>query len=256
MGSSRMTIPSNVRFAVWDCHGKKCWMCNEPLRLLHSQTDHVVPTSLRNQPEALSSVIKTLGLPISFDIDGFANLLPSCAPCNRRKSDQTFEATPQIRLILSKLDAKASWVERTAAKVKQDVSTDRVLKAIFSALENGKMSMADIEKFLIDVIRTPDQLGVPDDVLILSDGFWRKRDTIVAEGFCRCERNHCVGTDTKVFCYFHYGLSQWVINSGLYAACYDELVNCSRCNCLHKRGHIGFSGTCGNPYANQKTRSD
>lgn len=254
MTTSRIKVASNVRFAVWKCHGHKCWVCAEPLRLLATVIDHVLPQSLKDEPARLASLLETLGLPKTFDLDGLENLLPICAPCNRRKSNRTFNA-PQLMIVLQDLGTKVTWVASTAAKAKQDLSTDRILQAIFGALEDGTMSMVDLEQFLIDVVRAPDQVGVPDDVIILSDGYWRKRASIVAEGLCRCDRAACVGTNTKVYCYFHDGLSNWVVASRLYAECYDEPVLCPRCGETHKRGHIGRAGICCLPFSDQAART-
>jgi 5-methylcytosine-specific restriction endonuclease McrA len=254
MATSSIKLASNGRFAVWKCHGQKCWVCAEPLRLLATEIDHVLPQMLRSEPARLANLLETLGLPESFDIDGFENLLPICSPCNRRKSDRTFNA-PHMMIVLQDLTTKVAWVASTAAKVKQDRSTDRILSAIFAALEGGTMSMADLERFLVDVVRAPDQVGVPDDVIILSDGYWRKRASIVAEGLCRCERATCVGADTKIYCYFHDGLPDWVVASRLYAGCYDEPVRCRRCGETHKRGDIGRDAMCFRPYSDQVART-
>lgn len=253
---NRRKLPSSTRFAVWECHGKKCWMCNDPLRLLTTVVDHVIPHSLARKPSELARILEDLNLPADFNIDGFENLLPSCAPCNLRKGKRVFEPYPKHKLVLDDLAAKASWVRRTAEKTRMNVVTDRILNAIFVALEDRTMSMVDLERFLVDIVRTPDQIGVPDDVIILSDGYWYRRSSIVGEGHCRCEREICVDAESKVYCYFHAELSEWVITTGLYFRCYDELVTCSRCGRMHKRGHIGRSAACGRPFANQAAQTD
>jgi 5-methylcytosine-specific restriction endonuclease McrA len=254
--ANRKKLPSNVRFAVWQCHGAICWMCKEPLRFLATVIDHVIPESLSRRPAELERIIHNLGLPTDFDIDGFENLLPSCAPCNLAKGKRVFEPNPMHKHELDKLASKASWVGTVAERVKKNVATDRIIKSILVALEKQTMSMAELEGFLIDIVRVPDQIGVPDDVIILGDGFWYRKANIVAEGPCRCERDFCVGTDRKVYCYYHSELSPWVIATGLYFLCYDEVVACPRCGQVHKRGHIGRADVCGRPFVNQAMQID
>ena len=81
-------------------------------------------------------------------------------------------------------------------------------------------------------------------------------DELQREGYCQCERANCVGKKGKVYCYFGRDLAPWVVGTGLYKECYDEVMVCPRCDREHKRGHIGSSWACGRPYASQATRTD
>lgn len=245
---------AHVRFAVWECHDKKCWMCARPLRLFDTVTEHVVPKSLLKNSPRLTQAKKDLGLPENFDVLGFENLLPSCVPCNLKKAKQVFRPSAVIQLHLERLAGKANAVRRAAEAVRGNIAIDQVLQAVFRALESNTMSMVDLENFLTQIIRVPERVGVPDDVIILGDGYWYKQSKIVYEGNCRCERKACLGSDEKVYCYFHVGLSDWVISSGLYHRCYDEIVKCPRCTEQHKRGHVGRIGLCSFPFTDQVAR--
>lgn len=66
----------------------------------------------------------------------------------------------------------------------------------------------------------------------------------------------CVDSAGKVYCYFPRDLSPWVITTGLYKKCYDEIVDCPRCAAQHKRGHIGRDGICGRPFRDQESQTD
>lgn len=246
-----MPPSTHVRFAVWQCHDKECWMCHKPLRLLDTVTEHVIPKALLKKPTELERVMGDIGLPDDFDVLGFENLLPSCVPCNLKKGRRVFRPSPQIQIQLELLASKASAVRRTAEAVKKKVVLDRVLHAVLVALEERKISMVELENLLADVTRVPSKIGVPADVIILGDGFWYRRASIVAEGQCRCDREACVGAQEKVYCYFHDELSDWVTSTGLYHRCYDELVVCPRCHASHKRGHVGRAGLCGMPFDDQ-----
>jgi len=63
------------------------------------QVDHVIPDSLIGTP-ALELVKTQLNLPSEFDVNGFENWLPTCAPCNSRKSNVAFKPSPLIALQL------------------------------------------------------------------------------------------------------------------------------------------------------------
>jgi hypothetical protein len=90
----------------------------------------------------------------------------------------------------------------------------------------------------------------------LDDGSVVLPSDLVKEGYCSCERPMCVDADAKVYCYFPRSLSYWVITTGLYRKCYDEVIRCSRCRRKHKRGHVGRNNSCGRPYKHQRLQSD
>lgn len=246
----------NERFAIWECHDKKCWMCGQPLRLLNFCVDHVLPESLLAHDAKRIEVIQRFGLPSTFKINGFENWLPACFKCNNEKGEEIPEFWLKNQRILDRLVKKADWVRKVSEEVPNNVTKDKILRAIFSALERQSISIADLESFMLDIIVTPQKVGVPEDVIILNDGFWRKRATIVREGLCACDRNECVGRHDKVYCYFHDGLSEWVIKKGLFFSCYDEQVQCSRCGHVHKRGHTGRLCSCAVPFADQSNQRD
>jgi hypothetical protein len=133
---------------------------------------------------------------------------------------------------------------------------DKVLHSIFAGLEKQTISMLDLEELLRAFIDDPVNSDVPSNVIIFDNGYWIRRKQIVREGKCRFERRACVGRSDKVYCYFQSSLSPWVINTGLFWRCYDEIISCPRCLARHKRGHIGRADACGLPYANQTMQSD
>jgi len=244
------------RFAIWECHLKRCWMCKRPVRLFEMEIDHVVPESLQDRPAELADVLARLGLPADFDLNGYANLLPSCVKCNGDKKARTFEPNFELTLALDTLAAKSDWVRKTAERTRRDVPADRILNAIVQALEARTLSLRDIDKLLIDIIKMPDQVGVPEDTLVLDDGYLYRRSKIASEGFCRCGQVACTGEESTIYCYFHDDLSSWVIDSGLYHRCYDEILSCPRCGREHPRGHVGRLGMCDRPFDDQSARRD
>lgn len=90
-------------------------MCTCPIDLKSMQVDHVIPESLIGT-SALDSAKTQLNLPSGFDVNGFENWLPACGPCNRRKSDVVFKASPLIALQLQLLQNKKYEVQDVVDK--------------------------------------------------------------------------------------------------------------------------------------------
>ena len=244
------------KYAVWHYHGKRCWFCVEPLRLEDTTIDHLIPENLIENKKRLLEVFGEFGLPESFMINGFENWLPCHSHCNQSKGSEPLRHTSVIQLIIDRLVVSAPYVKKIAEKVTSDSNKDKVFGILFSALEEKIISTQDLKEIMGRFSEEPTPFNVQDDVILLDGGYWVCRNDIVSEGICQCERDHCVEHKEKVYCYFRPGLSQWVIKSGLYWKCYDEIVKCPRCLLSHKRGHIGKQSFCGNPFSNQESKSD
>ena len=244
------------RYAVWLCHGPKCSWCGKPLQLIETTIDHQLPESLLYDEARRAAVFEEYGLPKDFNINGYENWLPAHNHCNQAKGSGTSEFVPGIKKILDRLRAKAKQVERVADSVALNIAKDKVFKTLFTALEEQTITILDLDQLVEAFVRDPAAGGVPDDVIILDDGRWVKRENIIQEGPCRCERDACIGRKNKVYCYFESRLSPWVIKKELFWRCYDEFITCPRCTRKHKRGHIGSEDICGKPYLNQRAQSD
>lgn len=244
------------RYAVWLCHGPKCSYCTKPLELIDTTIDHQLPESLLYDDARRAAVFEEYGLPEDFNINGYENWLPCHHRCNQAKGSEVPEFVPGIKKIIERLRKKAQQVARVADSVALNVAKDKVFSTLFAALEEQTITVLDLDQLLDAFVRDPKAAGVPDDVIILDNGRWVKRENIVSEGYCRCEQNFCVGRKNKVYCYFEARLSPWVVKTGLFWRCYDEFIECPRCSRKHKRGHIGRADVCGKPYANQEAQSD
>jgi hypothetical protein len=244
------------RYAVWFCNEKRCWRCTEPLRLFEATIDHVLPESLLDDDVKRRGILSDYGLPQDFNINGYENWLPCHNHCNQRKGSNVPEFIPGNKVIFDRLRQRALHTEQTAHSVSINADKDNVFKTIFAALERQTISMRDLDELLDAFIHEPAKSGVPEDVMILDSGYWIRLDQIAREEECRCERLACVSRSSKVYCYFPSSLSPWVVNTGLFWKCYDEIIHCPRCSDRHKRGHIGKQDVCGRPYLNQLTQSD
>jgi hypothetical protein len=254
MKKHKFTYPE--RYAVWHCHGRRCWLCREPLRLVDTTIDHLFPESLLEDDERRKEVLGEYGLTDDFNINGFNNWLPCHSHCNQTKANRTLGYIPGYAFVLQRLTKLAPKVERTAREVSSDVTKDEVFRTLFAALERETVTTEDLRQLLEKLVEEPTPRAIPEDIILLEGGYWVYRQDVARQGECQCERNACVDSEGKVYCYFPRDLSPWVITTGLYKKCYDEIVDCPRCAAQHKRGHIGRDGICGRPFRDQESQTD
>lgn len=233
------------RYAVWHTNERRCWWCKEPLRLAEATVDHVLPESLLDDEDRREAILVEYGLPKDFNINGYENWLPCHNHCNQSKGNNPPAFVPGNKAIITGLQRRAAEAERIAREVSSNATKDKVFKTVFAALERQAISMHDLGDFWEAFLADPTQAGVPDDFIVLDSGYWIRKDQIVRQGTCCCERDTCVGRNDKVYCYFPSSLPPWVIEKGLFWRCYDEVVVCPRCSRQHKRGHIDRNGVCG-----------
>jgi hypothetical protein len=84
----RKEFTGEERYAFWQQHKKKCAWCRKYMRETEVILDHIIPLSLKNDPEQLKRVLSKFELAADFDLDGYGNLVPCHAECNRLKWDR------------------------------------------------------------------------------------------------------------------------------------------------------------------------
>jgi hypothetical protein len=159
------------RFAVYTTHGEKCYLCSVPLVLKTMEVDHVIPESLLDEPERLASVLKSLGRPETFDVNSFANWMPSCGPCNLKKLSIVFEPSLLMQIALQHAADKAAKAEATAKQIVSQKKKDEALNTLHRAKESGDLDDATRaameEIFTMQEAREPDLVGKPMRLLPL-----------------------------------------------------------------------------------------
>ena len=133
------------RLAVYTVHGEKCYQCSKPLDLQSVEIDHIVPKCLREKPAELVQVLMSLGLPSSFKIDGFENLLPSCRPCNLKKKDIPWKPSLIVQSALQRAEAKAPDVIALASQTFSRKRITSALTILQQVSEEGSLTAKDIE---------------------------------------------------------------------------------------------------------------
>jgi hypothetical protein len=151
------------RAAIYSTHREKCYLCNEPLNLKTMEVDHVIPEFLINKPKELQTTLTAFGLSLNFDLNSFANWLPACRPCNRKKSDLIFEATPIIQVYLQQAIAKAANAQALAAETISKRKITNALIVLERARDDGTLDDEVIQVLSEFVIqhRQPDLSGQP-----------------------------------------------------------------------------------------------
>lgn len=129
------------RFAIFTVHGATCYLNGEPLDLVTMRIDHVIPRTLKAEPERLSAILKDYGLPANFNLDSFANWLPACDPCNSKKYKYPFRPTLLFQRCIDQAMAKASDAEALAEKVVTNQAIARALNTIERAADQAGLNL-------------------------------------------------------------------------------------------------------------------
>jgi len=254
---SKRIFTAFERYAIWKCHEERCWLCSEPLSYKETTIDHFFPESLLEDDQKRKTILFEYGLVDDyFNINGFENWLPSHSICNQKKTIKIPKFIPGNSFVLDQRIKKSKRVRQTVTKLSANKKNDKIFLFLLNALESEIISFEDLIEFIKPFSDSENIQFIPNDLILLSGGYWVYRKDIAREGLCECERNHCVESNEKRYCYFSRNLSSWVIKAGLYYKCYDEIITCPRCKQQHKRGHLGKKDICGVPFNFQELQID
>jgi hypothetical protein len=137
------------KYAIYTVHGERCYLCRRPIDLDAMQVDHVIPESLLCDSDALNAALASLGRTAEFNLNSFANWMPSCVPCNIKKSDAVFD--PSL-LVQTSLQQAARLADRAAALASEVVSNQQVSKLLNLLMrkhEQNDLPQSTIEKLAI-----------------------------------------------------------------------------------------------------------
>jgi hypothetical protein len=151
------------RAAIFTVHGEKCYMCGVPLSLKTMEVDHVIPEVLLVQPDKLAATLGALGRPPDFEINSFANWLPSCGPCNGSKKELIFEPSLILQVNLQKAAAKAERVAAVAARSVSEKKIFNALNVLERAHVDGQLDAETVETLasFVSAQRSPEMAKEP-----------------------------------------------------------------------------------------------
>jgi len=140
---SSQTFTPIEREAIWTAYGKKCYYGEQPLEYKDVEIDHVVPEELLNDSERKTSVFAEYGLPDTFDIQGYGNLVPACSRCNGKKRANLF-AKNKMAIILMQTQGKAATIQK---EIENRNSTQKLgvhLRWLIDAIDKGHYTKAQL----------------------------------------------------------------------------------------------------------------
>jgi hypothetical protein len=120
----------------------------EPIEFRHTTIDHVIPESLRDEPEKLKRIRADYSLGTDFEINDYVNWVPSHGSCNSRKKVELFAPSPALIAILGGIRKKADEARRIELRVLKSTQRDKILGQLDSALEIGKVSTLDLSQIV------------------------------------------------------------------------------------------------------------
>lgn len=232
------------RYAIWKSNEGRCGLCPEPLRLFETTVDHFFPESLLKDRTRREAALLGWGLPLPFNIDDYENWHPAHGTCNSKKRTKLPVYSISAAEVLQQIRERAPQTAKEASRIAANAGKDRVLASLFTAVEQGKLSLLDLQELIDTISRNSADAGFPAYGRLLDQGQWVRDEDVAAEGLCTCERASCVDADRKVYCWWTRDLSEWVLTQRLHRKCYDEVISCARCGAQHVRGHTGWSVVC------------
>jgi len=183
------------------------------------------------------------------------NGAPLCPTCHER-----YGGNPDWRKKLREM--RDHWYSVVA--VKFPTRDDITLELLNDAAISGSTARIkeELMRYVYSLIESTHGQSLPRLTDILVQGLYLERkgpisvEDLADEGPCACERQTCVESDHRVYCYFTKDQHPWVVRKRLYWKCYDEIITCPRCALRHARGHVGREDVCARPYLFQETQSD
>ena len=151
---STQTFTPTQRLALYLVHEEKCYLCNRKIAFSEMQIEHILPEDLAKDKPRLKKILDEYGLDENFDLRSFANLLPSCAGCNREKSKKVFEAVPILKAQLDKAAEKEADVITKIKELNTQRAIERNFAKVIAAAENGKLTnvpSSDLKEFFVNI---------------------------------------------------------------------------------------------------------
>src|SRR6266404_2146811 len=144
--------PSRTQaIALWVAHGQNCPYCCLPIKYELLEIDHIVPQTMKGQPDELHALVERLGMP-TLDLNSYANWLPVHGrPCNREKSDEILpDSALHNYLSIARRHEESARQEENRIRLRS-LKID-VMAPLFSLIEDGVLSKEEVISNLESVI--------------------------------------------------------------------------------------------------------
>lgn len=118
-----------LRFALWEVWGSKCYWCSKPVEFSIAQIDHIIPKDVSEA--RLCEFRRAYDLPHDFDIHDPQNLAPICTLCNgaENKGNSTYDAP----IVVTRLKTAEKHRATVIARVQRFGQSGRVAAHLLEA---------------------------------------------------------------------------------------------------------------------------
>lgn len=145
------------REAVWQAYGRKCVYSHELLDLGNFHIDHILPETLASDPASLAAELARLGLPGTFDLFGFENLVPCKPDRNLQKGSIRLDTGP-AQFFLGIASSKKQGVLDEIGRIEKRLATGRAAIMLQQALSSGQLDVERAAKILQEHSSQPEEI--------------------------------------------------------------------------------------------------
>lgn len=142
---SSQTFTSIERHAFWETYKCKCFYGEQPLRFQTMEIDHLIPEALGKDAAGLALELARLGLPGTFSLQSYENLVPACSICNGRKSNNPF-TVGQMAIFLAVAARRAPEVRDAVKALNTVKSLDAIMRAAVQSIDRGAFTREQFQR--------------------------------------------------------------------------------------------------------------
>lgn len=154
---SAQVFSAAQREAIWIAHDRKCAYTRQLIDVSNFHIDHVLPESLADDPAKLADALSKLGLPATFDIYGYSNLVPCQPGANLQKGAVVFEPA-HIHYFLGLAAAKSAAVQENLQRIEKRKNRGKALILLQQALERGELAADEVADILQKFTEQPSEI--------------------------------------------------------------------------------------------------
>ena len=172
-----------LRLALWEVWGSKCYWCSKPVEFGFVQIDHIIPKDV-TEPR-LCELKRAYDLPHDFDLHDPQNLAPICTPCNgaENKSNDTYNAP----IVMTRLKTAEKHRVKVIARVQKFGRSGKVAAHLLEAATSD-LSVASLRQEFLDHAPAVVQILATMDPQLIDYQSFREVEVAVDEDTGRYQR--------------------------------------------------------------------
>lgn len=166
------------KFVVWQGHGKKCYLCGEPVHFLHSTVDHLIAEENIDNQNNFNKLKETFKLPDNFCINNFENWKPCHSYCNSRKGTRILTS---LEMDIQDAINKAPSLKAEYIKFGMMDKKSKILATFFKWIENEELTFEDLS-VAFQMLEIPYALNInkidPKELKYIPEGWYPTGENI------------------------------------------------------------------------------